>query len=91
VILACSMLVRCAVNYQLSTLLPAVLFCLCRIIAKTESDEGHYSERDAARLVHKVSCTFTYKLSMHAHVTTADEMCIHCFQLSHCLMSQHSE
>jgi hypothetical protein len=26
-----------------------------RIIAKTESDEGHYSERDAAGIVHKAS------------------------------------
>lgn len=25
-----------------------------RIIAKTESKEGHYSERDAANIVHKI-------------------------------------
>eukprot|EP00953_Heterococcus_sp_UTEX-ZZ885_P010732 6259-Heterococcus_DN1.PRE.2 len=35
------------------------------IIAKTESDEGHYSERDAARLVHKMLSAIDYIHTEH--------------------------
>ncbi|CAN0001482.1 unnamed protein product, partial [Phaeothamnion confervicola] len=36
-----------------------------RIIAKTESEEGHYSERDAARLVHKMLMAIEYCHNEH--------------------------
>jgi hypothetical protein len=43
------------VSFVLYSLHQWTICAACRIIAKTESDEGHYSEKDAARLVHKVS------------------------------------